>query len=68
MSDREEMYAKAIYAEGAYCGQCSYEGWGECSDCVDVNRYYAKAAIALADAEIATALSGDPRAFTPVPF
>jgi hypothetical protein len=49
--DRETRYAKAIYAEGAYCGDCSYEGWGECSDCVSVNLSYARAAIALADAD-----------------
>jgi hypothetical protein len=48
---RQERYAQAIYDEGAYCGDCGYEGWGECSACVRVNLDYARAVIALADAE-----------------
>lgn len=39
--------AKAIYDEGAYCGDCEYEGWDTCSACREVNRSYADAVIKL---------------------
>ena len=25
--------ARIIYDEGAYCGECEYEGWKFCSEC-----------------------------------
>lgn len=42
---REEI-ARTTYTEGAYCGQCSYEGWDDCEDCRSVNRKYADALLA----------------------
>ena len=29
-----EMIAYRLYDAGAYCGECDYEGWGECSECM----------------------------------
>ena len=39
-----EAAAKAIYAEGAYCGNCEYAGWDTCGDCRTCCISYAKAA------------------------
>lgn len=39
-----EAAARAIYAEGAYCGNCEYAGWESCADCRDCCTSYAKAA------------------------
>ncbi len=35
--------ARAVYREGAFCGDCDFEGWDSCSDCRRVARIYAEA-------------------------
>lgn len=42
-----ESIARAIYSEGAYCGDCSYESWESCSECRRVCMGYAVAVLAL---------------------
>lgn len=37
-----EQVARTLYAEGAYCGNCAYEGWDSCEDCRTVTTRYAK--------------------------
>jgi len=39
-----EAAAKAIYADGAFCGNCPYAGWGTCPDCRECCTSYANAA------------------------
>lgn len=48
MSDelRDEI-ATTVYDKGAYCGECSYEGWDECSQCRRITRGYADALLPL---------------------
>lgn len=41
-----ERVARALYAEGAWCGCCDFDGWGTCSACCRIVRGYAIAAIA----------------------
>jgi hypothetical protein len=39
-----EAIAKALYAEGAWCGNCAFCGWASCADCRKVCRTYANVA------------------------
>lgn len=42
--DLLERVAQAIYAKGAYCGNCEYAGWNTCRGCRDCCLDYARAA------------------------
>lgn len=35
--------AEVLYHEGAWCGDCEYEGWDACSGCRDTCEGYARA-------------------------
>jgi hypothetical protein len=41
-----EAVARSVYDEGAWCGDCEYEGWDTCSVCREVCDKYARAAVA----------------------
>lgn len=45
MSARVEL-AKVIYTEGAFCGDCEYDGWDTCATCRRTCIGYAAAALA----------------------
>lgn len=32
-SEVRERIARALYKQGAYCGNCSFEGWDSCAEC-----------------------------------
>jgi hypothetical protein len=40
-----DVMAKILYAEGAWCGDCEYEGWDKCGVCRRTCRGYAKALV-----------------------
>jgi hypothetical protein len=39
--------ARAIYDDGAYCGDCDYEGWDTCEECRDTVYRYADSVMAI---------------------
>jgi hypothetical protein len=44
--DREALIA-TLHKAGAYCGNCNYEDWELCEDCLKVLGFYADAVLAL---------------------
>lgn len=56
--DLLERVAQAIYAQGAYCGNCEYGGWNTCRECRDCCQSYARAAFDVLDPVLEDYLEG----------
>lgn len=57
-----ERLAKTMHTEGAWCGDCEFEGWDSCSECRRVCLTYADAVLGVLDHPTLLALLGAERA------